>query len=190
VISEVFQALLEFPVPLASDRVQSEGPECADFEPLVVLYACLLLPEPLDLCLRDPDLEPRQVPPHAHRIQHHDSTDKRVSKGESPLGSLPEDLEDAPLDCSLPLLLGEVGVALRGQDLMHEVVPGGQRKVEEAAAVVGAAKFHCMLLVYGVHARVKDGFPCLDYKFPPPEIDSQVILRLLRFSPTDNDFLS
>ena len=170
--SEVFQAFLEFPVPLASDRVQSEGPECADFEPLVVLYPRLLLPEPLDLCLRDPDLEPGQVPPHAHRIQHHDSTDKGVSEGQSPLGSLPEDLEDAPLDCALPFLLGEAVFPLGGQDLVHDVVPGGQREVEEATAVVGATKFHRMLIVYGVHARVEDGFPCLKYKFSPPEIVS------------------
>jgi hypothetical protein len=92
VVSEVFQALLEFPVSLASDRVQSKCPECADFQPLVVLYTGLLLPQALDLRLRHPNLEPRQVPPHPHRVQHHDSTHERVSQGESPLGSLPEGL--------------------------------------------------------------------------------------------------
>ncbi len=53
---------------------------------------------------------------------------------------------------------------------MYEVVPGAQGKVKEATGVVGAAKFHRMLLVYGVHSRVENGFPCPNYKFPPPEI--------------------
>lgn len=84
-----------------------------------------------------------------------------MSESQTPLGSLPEGLDDAPLDSALPFLLGEVVVALGGQDLVHEVVPGAQREVEEATAVVGAAKFHRMLRVYGVHARVENGFPCL-----------------------------
>jgi hypothetical protein len=68
--------------------------------------------------------------------------------------------------------MGEAVVALRGQHLVHEVVPGGQCEVQEATAVVGATKLHRMMLVYGVHARVEDGFPCLKYKFSPPEIVS------------------
>lgn len=75
VMSEVFQARDELPVPLACDGVQCEGLECADLESLIVLDPCLLLPERLYLCLRDSDLEPRQVPPNAHRIQYHYSTD-------------------------------------------------------------------------------------------------------------------
>ena len=106
------------------------------------------------------------------------------------MGSLPEDINDAPLDGALPFLLSEEVVALGGQDLVHEVVSGAQREVEEATAVVGAAKFHRMLRVYGVHARVKNGFPCLNYQFPPPEIFRQIIQRLIRFPPTDNNFLS
>jgi hypothetical protein len=112
VISEVLHALLEFLVPLACDRVQSEGFECADLEPLIVLDPCLLLPKPLYLCLRDPDLEPGQVPSHAHRIQYHYSTDELVSESQSPLCSLPQYLDDAPLDSALPFLQSEVVIAL------------------------------------------------------------------------------
>lgn len=113
-----------------------------------------------------------------------------MSESQSPLSSLPEHLDDAPLDSALPLLLGEVVIALSWQDLVHKVVPGFQRKVKEATGVVGAAKFHRMLVVYGVHARVKYGFPCLNYQLPPPKILCQIIQRLLRISPTDYDLLS
>ena len=151
---------------------------------------CLLLPEPLYLNLCDPNLESGQVPSHAHRIQYHYSTDELVSESQSSLGSLSEYLDDAPLDSALPFLQSEVVIALGWQDLVHEVVPGAQGKVKKATLVVGGAKFHRMLVVYGVHARVENGFPCLNYKFSPSEIFRQIIQRLFRLSSTNTDFLS